>query len=159
MEYARQEYTSRSELQKNVDSGFPFCPFCGQYPHWMVNTTKGVVRIKCQKCHAKLKLEYGNVIRVIGTGNKNKSHLKLNGTYYSQDLFLLSQNFNPLNTKKYSTNIPNDVYDESAAKKAKSNKRLESIVVPIAFSLLSLTIVAFGIIFILAILNYFIKLF
>ena len=153
MEYARQEYTSRSEMQKNIDSGFPICPFCGQYPHWMVNTTKGVVRIKCQKCHAKLKLEYGNVIRVIGTGNKNKSHLKLNGTYYSQDLFLLSQNFNPLNKNKYSTNIPNDVYDESAAKKAKSNERLKSIVVPIAYLFLLLVFGGGFILFILAILN------
>ena len=110
MDYQRYDCIDDS-TQQYLDHTLPYCPFCGQYPHWLFNKNNKV--IMCDKCKAKIRREYGNVIRVMGTGKKNFHRLKLNGTYYMQDLNDIAKNQNYSAPKGNS--IPNNVYSEKDA--------------------------------------------
>ena len=70
--------------QKKIDKGLPKCPFCGGFPHWLLEIGQGFsaanVTCMCEKCKAKLHVEnsgfsYSNNLLVVDVGYKNLNNL------------------------------------------------------------------------------------
>ncbi len=92
MGFKRYEGLIASELQKKGDTKLPKCPFCGDYPHWLLELdfqqsfSIQTVTYMCEKCSGKLYMErngvqFSNDLRVVDLGIKNINNLQLNGNY------------------------------------------------------------------------------
>lgn len=113
MEFKRYDGFVGSAPQKKVDKGLPICPFCGKYPHWLLNLTSGFVSkmtCMCEKCGGKLYTEstgisFSDDLRVVDIGTQNINNLALNGVYHIETL----KNLRPpvLNNQLVSDNTKN----------------------------------------------------
>lgn len=70
--------------QKTIDNKLPICPFCGAYPHWLIESHTGLIqntiRYQCEKCSAILEMVTAsplteNNLTIVHIGTVNKSNL------------------------------------------------------------------------------------
>lgn len=88
MAFKRYDGISGSAPQKKIDKGVPKCPFCGCFPHWLLQIDGGffkspVALCMCEKCGAVLRmesksLEYADVVDIVDTGRVNALNLPVN---------------------------------------------------------------------------------
>lgn len=108
MAFKRFDGFSGSAPQKKIDEGVPVCPFCGKYPHWLLELESGlfkpvVATCMCEKCGAKVKmgskkLEFNDFVDVFDLGNVNKSNLQLSARYTMEELRAVAQEIAPEST-------------------------------------------------------------
>ena len=91
MEFKRFEgFFGGGLLQKEFDEKLPKCPFCGEYPHWLLNHKTGwssnSTTCMCEKCKGKLNIIHSGLtiddLQVVDLGEKNIHNLALNASYH-----------------------------------------------------------------------------
>lgn len=101
MEFKRFEgFFGGGLLQKEFDEKLPKCPFCGEYPHWLLNHKTGwssnSTTCMCEKCKGKLNIIHSGLtiddLQVVDLGEKNIYNLSLNSKYHVGTLSLLVSN-------------------------------------------------------------------
>lgn len=128
MEFKRFEgFFNGGLLQKKFDEQLPRCPFCGEYPHWLLNHktgwTSNSTTCMCEKCKGKLNIIHSGLIidnlQVVDLGERNIHNLRLNSTYHVSMLSTLASNSNNtrFNTKTDNVSMVSDYSDTTVAQK------------------------------------------
>ena len=99
--FKRYDGFVNSVPQSAIDKNLPYCPFCGEYAHWLLEKKSGFTTVTfefmCEKCGGRLMQESVglfslDVLEVTDCGKKNEKDLSLHGTYHISTLRETSEN-------------------------------------------------------------------